>query len=65
MLAAFAALGFALSARLILFLAIVGAFALGVMAMLSPSVLKLAIVVCYGALTVIPMVYLELRRRAD
>lgn len=58
--AAFAALGYALSARLILTLSLIGAFALGVMAMQEPSILKLSVMIAYCSLTVIPCAGLEI-----
>jgi hypothetical protein len=63
LVAAFGALGYALSARALLFLALIGAFTLGVMAMLSGKPMSLAILAAYSILTVIPMVVLELRKR--
>lgn len=63
LVAAFGALGYALSARALLFLALIGAFTLGVMAMLSGKPMSLAILAAYALLTVIPMVVLELRKR--
>ena len=63
LIAAFSALGYALSARALLMLALVGAFVLGFMAMLSDKPMSLAILAAYALLTVIPMVVLELRKR--
>lgn len=57
--AAFSALGYALSARLILLLAMAGAFCLGVMAINDPTSLRLEILVAYSFLTVIPIALLE------
>jgi hypothetical protein len=62
-LAAFAALGYALSARALLFLSLVGAFVLGVFAMAGTSWLRLVTLLVYGLLTVIPTAWLEYRRR--
>ncbi len=59
----FRALGFALSARAILLLAIVGAFVLAVMAMLSQTQEGLFVLVAYSCLTVIPAMILEIKRR--
>lgn len=58
--AAFAALGYALSARLILTMSLLGAFVLGVMAMRAPSTMSLLVLIAYCALTVIPSAALEL-----
>lgn len=58
--AAFTALGYALSARLILTLSLVGAFALGVMAMRTNTVLSMCILIAYCALTVVPAAALEI-----
>jgi hypothetical protein len=63
LLLAFQSLGYALSARALLMLALVGAFTLGVMAMLNGKLMSLAILAVYAVLTVIPMVVLELRKR--
>jgi len=63
MLAMFQALGFALSARFILFAALVGGFVLAVMAMVDPSAMRLGVLVAYSVLCVIPMVALEFIRR--
>lgn len=57
--AAFAALGYALSARLILLLSLVGAFVIGIIAIRAQTIMALAILVAYAALTVIPATYLE------
>ena len=61
MLAAFAAVGYAVSARLILLLALLGAFCLAVMALLAQSVIGLLVLTAYCLLAVIPMIGLELR----
>lgn len=60
LVAAFAALGYALSARLILTLSLIGAFALGVMAMRTNTILSMCILIAYCALTVIPSAALEI-----
>ena len=54
----------ALSARALLFLALVGAFVIGVFAMLNRDFMSLAILMIYAGLTVIPVVWLELNKRA-
>jgi hypothetical protein len=59
MLAAFAAFGYALSARLLLLIALIGAFALAVMAMMAKVILAAVILALYCCLTVIPLVVLE------
>lgn len=64
-LSAFAAIGYALSARAILLLAIVGAFVLACMAMGSQTMASLYVLIAYALLAVIPVVALELRRRKD
>jgi hypothetical protein len=62
--AAFAGLGYALSARALLLLALIGAIGLGVMAMLRGGWMPLAILGVYAVLTVLPVVYLEIHKRA-
>ena len=62
-LAAFQALGYAVSARALLLLAIVGAFVLAVMAMNDTSATHLWVLVAYSVLVVIPMTVLEYGRR--
>lgn len=59
--AAFAALGYAVSARLILLLALAGAFTIAVMVTLHPGVLPLLVLVAYAVFAVIPVVFLEMR----
>lgn len=59
LLAAFAAMGFATSARFLLFLSLLGAFALAVMAMLEPTNPKLIVLGMYCVLTTLPLVALE------
>jgi hypothetical protein len=65
LLAAFAALGYAVSARALLFIALIGAFCLAVMSMLSQSVMSVIVLGVYLALTVLPMVFLELRAKRN
>lgn len=65
LLAAFAALGYAVSARFLLFLSLIGAFALSVMSMLSQSVMSVTILSLYCLLTVLPLVFLELRAKRE
>jgi hypothetical protein len=64
LIAAFGALGYALSARALLLLALLGAFVLGVFAMLNRDLMSLAILATYAALTVLPVVWLEIQKRA-
>ena len=59
--AAFRAVGFALSARALLLLALIGAFVLAVMAMIGP-VDRLWVLCAYCCLMVIPLVFLEVRK---
>jgi hypothetical protein len=63
MATAFAALGYALSARAILMLAVVGGFILGVLAVLQSRWEPLIALALYAALVVIPCAVLEYRRR--
>ena len=60
LLAAFAAMGFALSARLLLLLAMLGGFALSYLAMERQSAMALWVLGTYCCLVLIPMVYLEI-----
>jgi hypothetical protein len=62
-LAAFTSLGYALSARAILMLAVVGGFVLCVMAVLTAHWQGLVAVGLYAGLIVIPCAILEHRRR--
>jgi hypothetical protein len=64
LVAAFQGLGYALSARALLFLALVGAFVIGVFAMINRDWMSLAILATYAGLTVIPVVWLEIQKRA-
>jgi len=63
MIAAFSGLGYALSARALLLLTLVGAFVLAVMAMQSQTNPALAVLIAYCLLTVVPVSYLEIMRR--
>jgi hypothetical protein len=60
---AFAALGYALSARALLLLSLVGAFVLSLMAITSQTLPALEVLIAYCCFTVIPVAYLEVRRR--
>ena len=55
--------GYALSARALLLLALVGAFVLAVMAMATESLMRLYVLVSYCLLVVAPIVALEIRKR--
>lgn len=61
-LAAFSALGFALSARALLLLSLVGAFTLAWYAMSKGGVLPLVVLGVYAVFTVIPVTLLEIRK---
>jgi len=63
MLAAFAAMGFAVSARMLLFMSLLGAFALAVMTELSQTTMSAVILGIYCVLVVIPLVALEFSYR--
>ena len=63
LLSAFAALGYAVSARALLFLALVGAFALSVMAMLDQTTMSAIVLCIYLVLIILPMVFLELKAK--
>jgi len=58
-LAAIRAFAVILSARLLLFLALAGAFALAVMSEAAPSVLNLLTLIAYCVLTVVPLVAMD------
>jgi hypothetical protein len=58
-LAAIRAFAVILSARLLLFLALAGAFALAVMSEAAPSVLNLLTLIAYCVLTILPLVFLD------
>lgn len=60
---AFAGLGYALSARALLLLALIGAFVIGLKAMEVQTPLSMAGLAIYAAFTVIPTAYLEIVRR--
>lgn len=63
LLTAFAGLGYALSARALLLLALIGAFVLAVMAMQAQTQAALMVFAAYALGTVVPVTYLEIRRR--
>ena len=62
LVAAFRAAGYVLSARALLLLALLGAFALATMAMLSQTTAALEVLIGYAITTVLPVAYLETRR---
>lgn len=61
---AFAALGYALSARALLLLALIGMFVIAVMALVTQAMFSLYILLAFGGLTVLPFAVLEIRRRS-
>jgi hypothetical protein len=63
LVAAFGGLGYALSARALLLLALIGAFVIGLKAMEVQTPLSMAGLAIYAAFTVIPTAYLEIVRR--
>ena len=63
LVSAFKALGYILSARALLLLALIGAFVLAVMATLYQTLPSLEVLIAYAMFTVIPVAYLETRRR--
>lgn len=60
---AFTGLGYALSARAILLLTVIGSFVLAVLAMQDPNAIRLWTLVAYCCLTVFPVTILEIRKR--
>jgi hypothetical protein len=63
-LAAFTALGYALSARSLLLLALIGGFVLALLAIGAQTQATLFVLVAYCILLVLPIVYLEVRKQA-
>ena len=59
---AFTGLGYALSARALLLLALTGAFVLAVLVLTTKSVLGLGVLVVYVLFTVVPVTILEIRK---
>ena len=55
--------GYALSARALLLLALIGAFTLAVLAMMTETLVRVYILVAYCVLVVLPIVGLEIRKR--
>ena len=64
-MAAFKSAGYILSARALLLTSLVGAFVLAVMAMTWQTLPALEVLVAYAILAVLPVAYLETRRRVD
>jgi hypothetical protein len=64
MVSAFKALGYVLSARALLFLALLFSFVLAVMAMVLQTQFSLYVLLAGSAFTILPVAYLETRRRA-
>ena len=62
LLSSFAALGYALSARALLLLSLVGAFVLAILAMGRGDLMGLGVLIAYSVLTVCPVAYLEARK---
>lgn len=62
---AFASLGYALSARGLLLLSLIGAFILANKAIDNLSFAALAVLISYCLLTVIPVTYLEVRKSRE
>lgn len=62
-IAAFGGLGYALAARSLLLLALIGGFVLAVMAMEQQTLASLEVFVAYALGAVLPVTILELRRR--
>jgi hypothetical protein len=61
---AFTALGYALSARALLLLGLVFSFVLAVMAMQNQTMFSLWVLIAGAGFSVLPVAYLEIRRRA-
>jgi hypothetical protein len=60
---AFTGLGYALSARMLLLLSLIGVFVLAIMAMMDQTLPSLEVLIAAAAFTVLPAAYLEIRRR--
>ena len=63
LLTSFAALGYALSARSLLLLSMIGAFVLAIFAAMAQTMATLEVLIAYSLLVVLPVVFLEFRRR--
>ena len=64
MVTTFKALAYVLSARALLFLALLFSFILAVMAMITQTQFSLYVLLAGSAFTILPVAYLEARRRA-
>jgi hypothetical protein len=62
---AFTALGYAFSARALLLLALLGAFVLAVIAATHETTASLYVLIAWCVLTILPIVFLEVRRRRE
>lgn len=63
-MAAFAGLGFALSARALLLLSLVGSFVLAILAAMAQTTATLYVLIAFAVLVVLPVVFLEFYRRS-
>ena len=59
---AFTGLGYALGARALLLLALVGAFVLAVLAMQNQTNMGLGVLIAYAAFAILPVCILEIRK---
>ena len=55
--------GYAVSARALLLLALIAAFILAVMAMMTETMIRVYVLIAYAVLVVLPIVGLEIRKR--
>lgn len=55
--------GYAVSARALLLLALIAAFILAVMAMMTETMIRVYVLIAYSVLVVLPIVGLEIRKR--
>jgi hypothetical protein len=62
---AFTGLGYALSARALLLLSLIGAFVLALQAMSSQTLPALEVFIAYSLLTVAPVTILEIRKQSN
>lgn len=65
MLSVLGAVAFVLSARLLLLLALLGAFVLGLLAMTSQTYVSVGILVAWALLVIFPLVWLEGRTKRE
>jgi len=59
MVGVFRAIAFALSARLLILLSLVGAFTLALMAMQAQTNASLYVLIAYAVLVILPLIWLE------